>query len=314
MQEQQQITSNISEHSFAIKKATIILTNCCNLACLYCQIREAPKIAPGINQLYAMIEELVNSGISQINFIGGEPLLYASFKELLKKTKQLRAIVSVHTNLTLFDENNGLLFDDVDHIHTCLNGFKRVNDNIRGNGVYKKTLDAIIVLKKRKIDIVVDYIITNSNSSKKNIDHIIGLAKKIGFRVNFQPVHAHNLAGINKETLEQKGICATQNSIMETFNYIASHKLSFNHLFNSQKYILLMAEQGVIAKSSFTQAICLSECIIDINGNLFRCYQDMYRINDAPNGYKLGWYEALHALNIESKPNCLECHYSTKII
>lgn len=91
-----------------IQSINLHQTNRCNCHCKFC-FSSGAKSSSGPELSYeqwsGIIEDLVkNRGITKVNFVGGEPLLYPHLERCLAFTKSLGATTSIVTNATLVDD------------------------------------------------------------------------------------------------------------------------------------------------------------------------------------------------------------------
>lgn len=158
--------------------AYIELTRACNLRCKHCLNNSGVKEDNEIdyNELLRIIQSLIKSGIFEIRFTGGEPLLYPKIYDIIKYCTDNYVYVSIGTNGTLITENvvKNLKNSGLNKAIISLDGTKKAHDNIRGDGNFDKTINAINLLKKYKIDYKI-----NSVIMKNNMDDIIVLAKQM---------------------------------------------------------------------------------------------------------------------------------------
>ncbi len=158
--------------------AYIELTRACNLRCKHCLNNSGIMSNNKINydELIRIIDLLIDAGIFEIRFTGGEPLLYPKIIDVIKYCTDNGIYVSIGTNGTLINESliKKLKSSGLNKVIVSLDGTQAVHDDIRGKGNFDKTIKAIDLLKKYKIDYKV-----NSVIMKSNMDDIILLAKQM---------------------------------------------------------------------------------------------------------------------------------------
>jgi len=98
------------------------LTSACNSKCLHCYAECGPScLLPEPvphDRWLSLIEEAKQAGATDIQFIGGEPLLYPAWRELVVKAHQLGyEYIEIFTNGTLVDDD-------------CVDFFKQYNVSI----------------------------------------------------------------------------------------------------------------------------------------------------------------------------------------
>ena len=163
------------------------LSELCNLKCLHCyQEKHTPIQLPDF-QLLSILEqyrELLNKlNINgHINLTGGEPLCSPHFYKILdefEKDKKLYSF-SILTNGTLITDEiaKKISMYNPEYVQVSLEGGKKINDYIRGNGVYKKVAQAIKYLKKYNIYVSLSFTATKLNY--KEFPKVVKFAEKCG--------------------------------------------------------------------------------------------------------------------------------------
>lgn len=79
----------------------------CNLKCIYCYDEEDRKEKEdilSIEEYEKILDQAKRLGISQIQILGGEPLLYKNIKRLIKKCCLLDLDIVIYSNATLLDQ------------------------------------------------------------------------------------------------------------------------------------------------------------------------------------------------------------------
>jgi MoaA/NifB/PqqE/SkfB family radical SAM enzyme len=275
--------------------AFLITNYSCNLNCCYCDVNKLTKQTLSTLELKNIIDTLKIYNCEQIDLIGGEPFLREDISELLSyiKSKEIKTVV--HSNGKILKKNQ---IKDIDIFQTCINGTKETHEKIRGKNTYDITLDTIFKMKKNNVEVIVDMILTQYNTNEKEIEHVLNLAKKYNFKVNFQKVFEHKLVGIQS----LQNIKSSQVEEFNAFHYILEN---YNHNINlnSIQYITEHTKQDEIKVEK-----CKNKTIIiSPEGNIAKCFGEISQNN--PNGLKLGWDIALNQC-IDSIFDCHLCPYS----
>ena len=152
-------TKSLDEDSIEkIKKLIHInLTNNCNLRCQHCYMAagktketrlETDKIARIVNKINE------KNGTSDIVISGGEPFMFPGILELLKKLSDNK--ITLFTNGTLINEENyKAVCEYCDEVQISFEGISEsFYERIRGKGNYKKVRNAIDLLKKEGIRVI----------------------------------------------------------------------------------------------------------------------------------------------------------------
>jgi radical SAM protein with 4Fe4S-binding SPASM domain len=162
------------------------LTSTCNSKCLHCYAECGPSsVVPEQvphHRWLSLIDEGKQAGATAIQFIGGEPLLYPAWRELVLKAYHLGyECIEVFTNGTLVDDE-------------CVNFFKKYNvsvattiyaDNAETHdkitlqpNSFNKTMTAIRKIMDAGIPLRIASIIMKNNEHE--VENILRLYKELG--------------------------------------------------------------------------------------------------------------------------------------
>jgi MoaA/NifB/PqqE/SkfB family radical SAM enzyme len=162
------------------------LTSSCNSKCLHCYAECGPSCLPTSevphSRWLSLIDEAKEAGATAIQFIGGEPLLYPAWRELVIKAHQLDyEYIEIFTNGTLVDDD-------------CVEFFKQYNVNIattiyadnapihdkitRQPNSFNKTMTAIEKIMAANIPLRIASIIMKDNEHE--VENILNLYEKLG--------------------------------------------------------------------------------------------------------------------------------------
>lgn len=131
---------------------SIIVTNKCNLKCMMCDFwKDASAAADGISleEFRRIFKDLKQSGVTTIQFTGGEPFLRSDLIEILRSAKRTGLRTVVVNNGTLINEKNVLEFArNVDLVYVSLDApEKDQHEDIRGvRGIFEKIRKSITLL------------------------------------------------------------------------------------------------------------------------------------------------------------------------
>lgn len=161
------------------------LSEICNLKCKHCYQENHKPIQLNYNDLINILNQykelLVKLQVKgHINITGGEPLCCSFFFKILdefKKDKELYSF-SILTNGTLINDEMARRISSYnpEYVQVSLEGGKKINDYIRGKGVYKKVINAIKYLKKYNIYTSVSFTATKYNY--KDFPKVVRCAEK----------------------------------------------------------------------------------------------------------------------------------------
>ena len=172
---------------FLVKKFILQwhLSEICNLKCKHCyQSDHKPiqlhyeELLEILNQYRELLKKLNMKG--HINLTGGEPLCCPFFFRILdefKKDSDLYSF-SILTNGTLINDQMAKRISEYnpEYVQVSLEGGKKINDYVRGKGVYKQVANAIKCLKKYNIFVSISFTATKLNY--KEFPKVIKYAEK----------------------------------------------------------------------------------------------------------------------------------------
>ncbi|GBE00966.1 antilisterial bacteriocin subtilosin biosynthesis protein AlbA [bacterium BMS3Bbin06] len=142
----------------------------CNMACKYCHVQGGPlrKELMDRDTVDAVLDVFIESGIQTLDLTGGAPEINPHFRYILEQTRGFGRHVIVRSNLTIFYEDG---MEDLPEFYRDVGVgviaslpyyIEEYADRVRGNGVFKKSIDALRRLnslgygrdEKLKIDLV----------------------------------------------------------------------------------------------------------------------------------------------------------------
>lgn len=171
------VKNDICIYSPNIKFAWIEVTNNCNLQCIHCYENSSIHChnEMTIDNFKRTVEQLYSFKIKKIQIIGGEPLVLKNkLKDMLDIARPMFESVEVFTNGTLIDHDWVKYFKYM-NIKVALSVYSycsKEHDKVtRSEGSFRKTNDAILMLKEHGVAYRVANIIMNGISlCEKNTD------------------------------------------------------------------------------------------------------------------------------------------------
>lgn len=163
--------------------ATFAVTNRCNLRCSYCN---CPFIDPGqlsLAEVGVLFDRLRRMGVRRLGLAGGEPMMRRDLADVIAMAKARRFVVSVNSNLTLFDRHPDRLAG-ADLVYTSLDGDQSAHDAARGAGAFEGVLAGIVRLL-RATPVIAICVVTEHSVTQAGT--LLDLAERMGFRMHFQP-------------------------------------------------------------------------------------------------------------------------------
>jgi radical SAM protein with 4Fe4S-binding SPASM domain len=161
------------------------LTSSCNNRCLHCYSESSPQTPAGSvphDRWLELISEARQEGAHGIQLIGGEPLLYPKWRDLVVKAwEEKYELIEVFTNATLIDDNCIDFFKqhNVSIATTIYANNAMIHDKVTLNaGSFDKTMSAIKKILANDIPLRIASIIMKANEHE--VDNILNLFAELG--------------------------------------------------------------------------------------------------------------------------------------
>lgn len=165
---------------------TLSLTNRCNFRCVYCNVPDLAEGEMTTDEWLHAIDELAAAGMIRASVMGGEPLLRLDAGEIIRHLKRSGVHASMNSNGWLVEDR----IEDVallDVMCVSIDGPESVHDTQRRKGSYQRAVRAIELSRSRGVNVVTMTVITPK--SRDTIDHVLQMAKEMGFRAHFHLEH-----------------------------------------------------------------------------------------------------------------------------
>jgi len=169
-------------------------TSACNLRCTGCWGAEyGQKLSMDLDTLDRIIREGNELGIYMFLYSGGEPLV---------RKKDIITLCEKHPDCTFLAFTNGTLIDEdfadeMLRVHNfvpaiSIEGFEDATDSRRGKGTYRQVINAMNILKERRLLFGISTCYTSHNvyevGSGEFIDAMIDLGAKFCWYFTYMPV------------------------------------------------------------------------------------------------------------------------------
>lgn len=143
------------------------VTSGCNLRCTHC-FNVSGKAHPeelSDTELVSIIDDLATTGVQEIRFTGGEPLVRSSLASLIAYAADLGLRCSMGTNATMITSRKALELKEAGlrSAIVSIEGLQRRHDEIRGRGSYARTMDGLERLLAHEIAVRVNVVAMQSN-------------------------------------------------------------------------------------------------------------------------------------------------------
>lgn len=144
------------------------LTCKCNLNCVHCYAQpDRGHIDMSTEEFKDIFDVLVERGLLDCYFTGGEVFTRPDFEELFIHAKNRGVLVSVLSNITLLSQKHIDLFKEypVEVISTSMYGYsEETYEKVTGvKGSYKKFMDALELLQKNNINYELKFVAMEQN-------------------------------------------------------------------------------------------------------------------------------------------------------
>lgn len=162
-----------------------IITNRCNLRCVYC---DCPLVkVPELNteQALDVIDEMAAMGTARVHLTGGEPLTRKDLGTLITRMRFFAMEVSVSSNGTLVPKKRRLL-RDCRSVSLSLDGPPAVHDHNRADGQVDEVIAALKTLRELEVDRYLTCLVT-SRTDERCLRFVLDVAAEHGAEVFFQP-------------------------------------------------------------------------------------------------------------------------------
>lgn len=151
------------------------LSRACNLHCALCLNDSGEPLPAELphERKITLLNDFCLSGVQEIRFTGGEPLLAPFIFDYISKIRVAGLRASIGTNGTLIDAGvvKKLSEADLNVAIVSIDGYEDKHDSIRGHGTFRKTIKGIGLLVEAQIPVRINLVAMKSNLSE--IPHVV---------------------------------------------------------------------------------------------------------------------------------------------
>ena len=232
------------------ERVELEITHRCNLNCIHCYLPYLQKTRnEGLNELttneiYLLIDQISLTGIPEIHFTGGEPLMRKDIIELMRYSHKKGLKTVLETNGTLIDEEMARRIKDsgVFCVKVSLDGLYQTFEKIRGKNMYEKVINGIVKLKNIGQSVEVDVAISQLN--KNQINEIIDIAHKLS--VNYLKIR---LVLPIDEDEKYNNLLLSPQDILKIHNKVQEKKKQYKNLIIHDDLLLNESIERLVTKS-----------------------------------------------------------------
>lgn len=169
------------------------ITHKCNLNCVHCLSASRTEMPDELDlkEAKAVVDQIADIKVFEINFGGGEPLLKDYFFSLIDYIHSKEIVTCISTNGTLLSDEavNRLSDNPLVNIQVSLDGATpAVNDKMRGEGSYFRIIEGIELLSKRKTAFSINTVVTALNFNQLEEIKALAISHGAGLRISrFRP-------------------------------------------------------------------------------------------------------------------------------
>ena len=176
-------------------QATLELTYRCNERCGHCYLatyddRKDGRPPLNLTEWKYVLDQLREAGTFVLVLIGGEAMMHPHFWEISEYAAQKGFALSLITNGLMINDVTADRMKDLNFYQISISLYSlnpQIHDHMTNKkGSHFKTITAVQKLKERKIDVIINCLLTS-----QNIDSCFELedwAKTLGVRVQFDPL------------------------------------------------------------------------------------------------------------------------------
>lgn len=186
--EAKQIEASEIKSIFSNNRLHLHITNKCNLRCPHCYMQSGCAYSDEltIEEIKSLCNDFKKYGGTNVSLTGGEPTSRTDFFEIVNYISSIGMKISVFTNGFSWDEDmvNNLSKLNIEGVQVSVDGYdEESNSNVRGKGVFKKSLNTIDLFIKHHIYVKVAVTAPYENIKEHQADYISfskGLIEKYG--------------------------------------------------------------------------------------------------------------------------------------
>lgn len=284
-------------------KISMNITKQCNLRCKQCfsDSGEIKDVELSTEEICLLFDEMRKNGTFFICIGGGEPLMRKDLLQLLEYGKNKQLAISIVSNGLLLTKEliAELNKKDLDTFWISLDGLEANHDRLRGNGTYKKALNALRLLQQEFNSKKAIRVSLNKYNVVEYRD-LIKIAEDLSVDIiRFTPLLSFGRAKDKELIISQDQFI----SFLEGISEIKSNvEIIYPNKSNNGKFWINSNDFG---------CHCGKEAVwIDERGNYYPCifFGDSYILgNIKTDNYIELWEKSLSISNINGNDICKKC-------
>ncbi|MFW5888322.1 MAG: radical SAM/SPASM domain-containing protein [Patescibacteria group bacterium] len=267
-------------------KLYYLMTNKCNFACRMCPQwkagqKEDPNAYISEDRMKEIIDEMKNSGMAEIGFSGGEPLLYKDkLLNLLTYANEKGLYTHFATNGKLVTREFLDAYNRVGggHISLSVDALGGKHDELRGfSGAYEAALEVINIIKRNDFgNLNLKINLTLSQGNLEEALRVARMATENNVLIFIQPYDSYDYGNKNIENKQQKDPLwiqkESQDKLRQVINELMEVKNKYPGLvLNSRGHLENFYPYFTDPQFSIECAAPLDSLSIDPFGNIIFC-------------------------------------------
>lgn len=159
-------------------KLFVDITDRCLLNCKHCLTKQLNKGNElPLNKILDIIKEGSQRGLFYLKLGGGEPLLHPNIAQIIETASANGIAVSLSTNaLNITPSITKLLVQNRVKVSISIEGPQKINDDIRGEGHFRKAIKAVEILKSEGGNVILRTTLTRKLLDAENLNELIKIS------------------------------------------------------------------------------------------------------------------------------------------
>lgn len=282
-------------------------TYTCNQKCEYCNWENLDHSELKTGEALRLIYSMKKAGVIKLGFAGGESLLRNDIDILLETAHNIGLITSISSNGKEIENHIETIKKYVNIVQISLDGSEEVHDSLRGEGSHRIVSDALKLLKKNKIKIITNTVLTKKNISE--LPYILNIAREYNHLALFQPIFSYY---ISESEHVIRSLAPTYFEMYYAIEYLIKEKKLNGNVGNSIDFLRYVQSTWDIPKGVKCHANNLF-CTIDPKGYIVPCCFDSSR-HEYANAMKHGFQNAfINSIENEFASKCRGCYCNAYI-
>lgn len=305
------ITGSLADYYMFGKRVPLTVsflsTYMCNQKCKYCDWTKLDSSSMDTGQALSLIKDFKRNGIIKLGFAGGESLHRDDIDLLLECSHNSGLVTSISSNGRAVCDHIEAIKKYVDVVQLSLDGSQETHDELRGKGSYKIVVEAIEMLRERKVKVITNTVLTKRNLNE--LEYVLQLAGKYGHKALFQPIFHYEISEAD-DVIEN--LRPTYYEMHHAIEYLIKQKRHSKTVGNSIAFFRYIQRTWGNQSRLKCHANNLF-CSVDPLGYVMPCCFDIRR-NDDFNAVKLGFKQAFaNSARNDFSSNCYGCYCNAYI-